>query len=67
MIGTGMVLGIGTAVAANPCTLGTGCAMLEAFHDGRQPARTPRSFCKRLEAAESGASILRIARAPVLA
>ena len=67
MIGTGMVFGVGTAVAANPCMTGAAGALLEAFHEGRQPVRTPRRFRECREAAESSASIIRIAHAPVLA
>jgi hypothetical protein len=67
MIGTGMVLGIGAAVAASPCTLGAGGALLEVFDDRRQPARMPGSFRKRREAAECGAGVLRIARTRALA
>jgi hypothetical protein len=67
MIGTGMALGIGTAVAANPCMTGAAGALLETFHDGRQPARTPRLFRGRREAEENSTGIIRIARVPVLA
>ena len=66
MIGTGMAIGIGTAVAANPCMTGAAGALLESFHEGRQSARMPRRFRERREAAESSVSIIRIARAPVL-
>ncbi len=67
MIGTGMALGIGTAVAANSCMASVAGVLLEAFHQERLPARTPRSCSRRLEASENSASVLRIARAPALA
>jgi hypothetical protein len=67
MIGTGMAFGIGTAVAGNPCATGSASVLLEAFHEGRQPARTPRRFRERREPSEISTGVLRIARAPVLA
>lgn len=66
MIGAGTVLGIGTAVGANPCMTGAAVVLLEAFDGRRQPVRTPRNIFRRVETAESSAGVLRIARAPAL-
>jgi len=65
MIGTGMVLGIGTSAAANPGMAGAAGALLEAFHEGRQPARAPGKYRESREVAESCDGILRIVRTPV--
>jgi hypothetical protein len=67
MIGTGMAFGIGTVVAGNPCTTGAATVLLEAFDGRRQPVRTPKNICRRLETAESSAGVLRIAHTPALA
>ena len=66
MIGASMVLGIATAATANPCMTGTASAVLQSLSEGQRPVQTPRRFCKRFEAAEKSAGILRVSRAPAL-